>query len=115
MKKRNLVLSAAVAVAGVAAVQNRDLLAAAAKLEKIQGDLFARVPNTGEKAQYLCKNDVQSEEVFKDWILYNGWKTAERVGEGFFFINDAGQTLTVERETILGGRYILWTASGSVE
>lgn len=115
MKKRNLLFGAVAAVAGAAAYQNRDVLAAAAKLEKIQGDLFARVANTGEKAQYLCKNDAQSEELFKDWIAYNGWQTAERVGEGFFYINAEGATLTVERETVCGGRYILWTASAPIE
>lgn len=116
MKLRNLVFGAAVAGAGVVAYQNRDILNAALKLEKIHGDLFTRVENVaGNKAVYLSKNDTQSEELFKDWVVYNGWHPAESIGEGYFFINDAHETLTIEREAVMGGRYILWTASDSIE
>ena len=116
MKLRNLVFGAAVAGAGVVAYQNRDMLNAALKLEKIHGDLFTRVENVaGNKAVYLSKNDTQSEELFKDWVVYNGWRPAESIGEGYFFINDAHETLTIEREAVMGGRYFLWTASDSIE
>ena len=60
MKLRKLIFGAAVATAGVAAYQNRDVLNAALKLEKVHGDLFTRIENTGSKAQYLSKNDNQS-------------------------------------------------------
>ena len=50
-----------------------------------------------------------------DWVAYNGWTPANRVGEGFFFINDGGKTLTIEREAVMGGRYIIWTASNEIE
>lgn len=116
MKLRKFVVGAAVAAAGVAAYQNRDLLSAALKLEKVHGDLFTRIENTpGTHAVYLSKNDNQSEELFKDWVLYNGWHPAESIGEGYFFINDEGETLTVEREAACGGRYIVWTASSAIE
>lgn len=115
MKLGKLVLGAAAAVAGVGAYQNRDFVSAAFKLEKIQGDLFTRIANTGSQIQYLCKNDNQSVELFMDWVAYNGWKTADRVGEGFFFINDEGKTLTIEREAVMGGRYIVWSASCEIE
>lgn len=116
MKLRNLVFGAAVAGAGVAAYQNRNMLNAALQLEKVHGDLFIRIENTaGNKVQYLSKNDNQSEELFKDWVVYNGWKPAESIGEGYFFINDEGQTLTIEREAVAAGRYILWTASAAIE
>ncbi|MDO4281591.1 MAG: hypothetical protein Q4C56_08170 [Peptococcaceae bacterium] len=115
MKLRNLFLGAAMTAAGVGAYQNRDMLKAVAKLEKVQGDLFTRVENTGSKFVYLSKNDAQAEELFKDWVAYNGWKEAERIGEGYFFINDNEDTLTIDREAVLGGRFILWTASGPVE
>ena len=115
MKLRKLIFGAAVAAAGVAAYQNRAVLNAALKLEKVHGDLFTRIENTGSKAQYLSKNDNQSEELFKDWVLYNGWHPAENIGEGYFFINGNNETLTVEREAVMGGRYILWTASSAIE
>lgn len=115
MKLRKLIFGAAVATAGVAAYQNRDLLNAALKLERVHGDLFTRVENTGNKALYLSKNDNQSDELFKDWVLYNGWRPADSVGEGYFFINDNNETLTIDREAVVGGRYILWTASASIE
>ena len=115
MKLKNFVVGAVVAAAGVAAYQNRDVLSAALQLEKVHGDLFTRIENTGNKAQYLSKNDVQSEELFKDWVVYNGWRPAESIGEGYFFINDDAETLTIEREAVAGGRYILWTASAPIE
>ena len=115
MKLRKLIFGAAVATAGVAAYQNRDLLNAALKLERVHGDLFTRVENAGNKALYLSKNDNQSDELFKDWVLYNGWRPADSVGEGDFFINDNNETLTIDREAVVGGRYILWTASASIE
>ena len=122
MKLRKLIFGAAVATAGVAAYQNRDLLNAALKLERVHGDLFTRVENAGNKALYLSKNDNQSDELFKDWVLYNGWRPADSVGEGYFFIgegyffiNDNNETLTIDREAVVGGRYILWTASASIE
>lgn len=115
MKLRKLIFGAAVATAGVAAYQNSDLLNAALKLERVHGDLFTRVENAGNKALYLSKNDNQSDELFKDWVLYNGWRPADSVGEGYFFINDNNETLTIDREAVVGGRYILWTASASIE
>lgn len=116
MKLRNLVVGAAALGAGAAVYQNRDMVNAALKLEKVHGDLFTRVENTaGNKALYLSKNDTQSDELFKDWVVYNGWKPAESIGEGYFFINDQGETLTIEREAVLVGRYILWTASSAIE
>ena len=115
MKLRKLIFGAAVATAGVAAYQNRDLLNAALKLERVHGDLFTRVENAGNKALYLSKNDNQSDELFKDWVLYNGWRPADSVGEGYFFINDNNETLTIDREAVVGRRYILWTASASIE
>ena len=115
MKLRKLIFGAAVATAGVAAYQNRDLLNAALKLERVHGDLFTRVENAGNKALYLSKNDNQSDELFKDWVLYNGWRPADSVGEGYFFINGNNETLTIDREAVVGGRYILWTASASIE
>ena len=115
MKLRNVFVGAALAAAGVAAYQNRDFLNAALKLEKIHGDLFTRMENAGGKALYLSKNDNQSEELFKDWVVYNGWQPAESIGEGYFFINDKHETLTIEREAVAGGRYILWTASVPIE
>lgn len=115
MKLRKLIFGAAVATAGVTAYQNRDLLNAALKLERVHGDLFTRVENAGNKALYLSKNDNQSDELFKDWVLYNGWRPADSVGEGYFFINDNNETLTIDREAVVGGRYILWTASASIE
>lgn len=115
MKLRKLIFGAAVATAGVAAYQNRDLLNAALKLERVHGDLFTRVEIAGNKALYLSKNDNQSDELFKDWVLYNGWRPADSVGEGYFFINDNNETLTIDREAVVGGRYILWTASASIE
>lgn len=116
MKLRNVLFGAAVAAAGVGVYQNREMLNAALKLEKVHGDLFTRVENIpGSKAVYLSKNDTQSEELFKDWVVYNGWRPAESIGEGYFFINDAQETLTIEREAVMGGRYILWTASDAIE
>ena len=115
MKLRKLIFCVSVATAGVAAYQNRDLLNAALKLERVHGDLFTRVENAGNKALYLSKNDNQSDELFKDWVLYNGWRPADSVGEGYFFINDNNETLTIDREAVVGGRYILWTASASIE
>lgn len=116
MKLRNLVFGAAVAGAGAMVYQNRDVVNAALKLEKVHGDLFTRVENSaGGKAVYLSKNDVQSEELFKDWVVFKGWHPAESIGEGYFFINDNGETLTIEREAVCAGRYILWTASAAIE
>ncbi len=115
MKLRKVFAVAAAAVVGACVYQNRSMLKAALKLEKVQGDLFTRLDNTGSKDVYLCKNDTQSVEVFKDWIAYNGWQEANNVGESFFFINDAGETLTLERKATCCGRYITWTASGSIE
>ena len=115
IKLGKLIFGAAAAAAGVGVYQNRDMVNAIVKLEKIQGDLFTRIENTGSKIQYLCKNDNQSVELFMDWVAYNGWTPANRVGEGFFFINDEGKTLTIEREAVMGGRYIIWTASNEIE
>mgnify|MGYP000891639113 CR=1 FL=1 len=114
MKKRLFLLAALGSAAGAVCYSKRNLLSAVFDLEKLQGDLFTRVE--GESVPtYLCKNDVQSEELFQDWIAYNGWQKADQVGEGFFYINDVQDTLTLEREAILGGRYILWTASTDIE
>ncbi|MDO4923275.1 MAG: hypothetical protein U0N74_02935 [Peptococcaceae bacterium] len=115
MKLGKLFVGAAAAAASVGVYQNRDMVNAIFKLEKIQGDLFTRIANTGSQIQYLCKNDNQSVELFMDWVAYNGWTPANRVGEGFFFINDEGKTLTIEREAVMGGRYIVWSASNEIE
>jgi hypothetical protein len=114
MKKRTLVFTALGSAAGAVCYAKRNLVSAVFDLEKMQGDLFTRVK--GENVPtYLCKNDSQSEELFQDWIAYNGWQKADQVGEGFFYINDAQDTLTLEREAVLSGRYIRWTASKEIE
>lgn len=115
MGMKKLVMGAAVVTAGLGAYQKRNILDAVLKLEKSQGDLFTRVKDTGSKIVYLSKNDNQSDELFRDWIAYNGWKSADSVGEGFFYINEDEETLTVQREAVAGGRYIAWTASAPIE
>ena len=115
MKIKNLAMGAAAITAGVGVYQKRNILNAVLKLEKSQGDLFTRVNNEEGKILYLSKNDNQSDELFKDWIAYNGWKSAESIGEGFFYINENEETLTIQREAVFGGRYILWIASAPIE
>ncbi len=114
MKKKKVLLSMVMYAASFAAYQKRELLRAIFKLEKLHGDMFTKMDIAG-KVAYLSKNDNQSEELFKDWIAYHGWHKADQIGEGTFYVNDAQETLTIEREAVCGGRYILWSASNPIE
>ena len=53
--------------------------------------------------------------MFLDWIAYNGWEKADQVGDGLFFINDKQDTLLVNRDAILGGRYLVFRASRPID
>lgn len=114
MKLKNLLVPIVVGAAGVAGFAKKDLLQGVYNLEKPQADLFTRVEE-GNNLSYLCKNDSHSEEILKDWVLFNGWTEADRVGAGYFYLNDNEETLLLNREPILGGRYLLWRASRSIE
>lgn len=114
MKLRKLFVPLMVGTAGVVGYAKKDLLKGIYDLEKPQGDLFTRVEE-GSNLSYLSKNDSNSEEMLKDWVLYNGWTEADRVGAGYFYLNDNEETLLLNREPILGGRYLLWRASRAIE
>ena len=112
MKKRFLGF-ALLAGAGVAGYVKREFLKAVLNIEKPMGDIFTTID--GDDISFLCKNESQSEDMFLEWVLANGWEKADQVGEGLFFINEEQETLLLNRESILNGRYLLWRASRPVE
>lgn len=114
MKKGGLWLALLMGAVGFAGYAKKELIQGVFDLEKPQADLFTRIEDGGNIA-YLCKNLNKSEEMLKDWVEYNGWQEADRVGEGYFFLNDKEETLLMNREPVLAGRYLLWRASRSIE
>lgn len=114
MKKRVLGLALVAGAASYLGLAKRDLLDAIVKLEKPQGELFTRYEGAGAYA-FICKNQSKSEDMFLDWIAYNGWEKADQVGDGLFFINDKQDTLLVNRDAILGGRYLVFRASRPID
>lgn len=114
MKKRNICMLLLSGLASAAAYNKRELVKGVIELEKPQADLFTRVDEDGNVA-YLCKNMSKAEDMLKDWIEYNGWEEADRVGEGYFYLNGSQETLLINREPVLGGRYLLWHASRPIE
>lgn len=112
MKKKLLSL-ALMAGAGVVGYAKRDLLQGIINVEKPNGDVFVRLGE--DELTYLCKNDSKSEDMLLEWVLYNGWKKADQIGEGLFFINDKQETLLLDREAVCGGRYLVWRASRSID
>lgn len=114
MKKRSLIGAAILAVTSYVGLTNKHIVKGIFQLEKPQGDLFTRVTNHGA-LMYLTKNNAHAEELFKDWVAYHGWKKVDQVGEGWFFVNGEEETLLLNRELILGGRYILWRATRAIE
>lgn len=114
MKKGKYLCALCVSALGVAGFAKKDLLEGIIALEKPQGDLFTRIEERGNII-YLCKSTSKAEETLKDWVAYNGWEEADRVGAGYFYINGKEETLLLNREPVLGGRYLLWRASRSIE
>lgn len=114
MKKRNLLLGGLAAGAAVLGATKGSLLRALYDLEKPQADLFTKMEDNGNIV-YVCKNNAKSEGMLKDWIEYNGWQQADQIGEGYFYINDAEETLLLNRDVCRSGRYLFWRASRSIE
>ena len=114
MKLKRLFMMLVLGFTSYIGLTNKHIGKGIISLEKPQGDLFTSI-NNGSDIMYLCKNNIHSEELFKDWILYNGWKKADQVGEGYFFINENEETLLLNRETIVFDRYLLWRASRLIE
>ncbi|MFM9414252.1 hypothetical protein ACKQTC_07710 [Peptococcus simiae] len=114
MKKRILGLALAAGAIGGLGMAKRDLVEAIVKLERPQAELFTKYEGAGAYA-YIMKNQSKSEDLFLDWIDYKGWKKADQVGEGYFFINDDQETLILNREAFLGGRYLVFRASRPVD
>lgn len=101
-------------IASYVGLTNKHIVRGIFSLEKPQGDIFAFVKN-GSELFYLCKNIAHAEDLFKDWIAYHGWQEADKVGEGFFYINNNEETLLLNRETIIFDRYILWRTNRLIE
>ncbi len=114
MKKRVVCLTLLLGAASIVGYVKRDVVKGIIDLEKPQGDLFARLDDNGSLA-YICKNVSKSEDMLLDWVEYNGWEKVDQVGEGFFFINKDQETLLLNREPILGGRYLVWRASRPID
>ncbi len=114
MKKRVIGLTLLLGAAGAVGFVKKELVKGIIDLEKPQGDLFVRLDQDGALV-YLCKNTSKSEDMLMDWVARNGWNKADQVGEGYFFINDKQETLLLNREPCLSGRYIMWRASRAIE
>lgn len=74
-------MALAAGAASYLGLAKRDLVDAIVKLEKPQGELFTRYE--GRRYAFICKNQSKSEDMFLDWIAYNGWEKADQVGTGF--------------------------------
>ena len=114
MKKRLFVLGALAAASAALGATKGYALRAIADLEKPQGDLFTLVEHGGT-IEYWCKNNAQSEGFLQDWIEHNGWRLADQIGEGYFFINDKEETLLLNRDVCPTGRYLAYKANRKIE
>ena len=105
MKLKRLFMMLVLGFTSYIGLTNKHIVKGIISLEKPQGDLFTSI-NNGNDIMYLCKNNIHSEELFKDWILYNGWKKADQVGEGYFFINENEETLLYQAfDQMMGHQY----------
>ena len=102
--------TAAMGVVGTVIWQKRDLLKAVALLtnRKTKWVQIDTEPET-----YMTANKLEAQEELFAYFSSHGWRFADQIADGFFWLNDNDEIILLRQKKVLHEKYCLWIASKS--
>ena len=66
-----------------------------------------------EPETYMTANKSEAQEELFAYFTAHGWRFADQIADGFFWLNDNDQIILLRQKKVLQERYCLWIASKS--
>jgi len=102
--------TATMGVLGTVVWQKRDLLKAVALLTN-RKKKWVQIDT--EPETYMTANKSEAQEELFAYFTAHGWRFADQIADGFFWLNDNDQIILLRQKKVLQERYCLWIASKS--
>ena len=102
--------TATMGVIGTVVWQKRDLLKAVALLTNPKTKW---VQIDAEPETYMTANKSEDQEELFDYFRLHGWRFADQIADGHFWLNDNDEIILLHQKKVLHDKYSLWIASKS--